>query len=474
MTASEHGPDIAVAGAGVSGTTCAVALSRYGFAVTLIDDQPDAGGQVFRAPSPYAIEKIRADQERKKGDRIRRHLAASGVDHRRATRLWGLTGRFELDLLGPDGMAQLRAERLVIANGAVERFLPAPGWTTPRVIGLAGASILLRGGGTLPGRSIVLAGSGPLLFSVAHQVLALGGKVAAIVSSAGLGEWIELGTKLYRDAGRLLEATQWMAQITAARIPIHYNARISDIQNLEDGVLVTICPKDRRKSSSTVKASILAYGDGLKPTTLLSRAAGAQHEYDPSGDYFKPVTDTAGRTDITNLYVTGDAAGIEGAEASRLRGLVTAHAIALDTGRITKAGFDSLAAPALRRLQKLAAISVTMRRLMRSGHDCALAIPDATILCRCEQVMASAARQAIAAGARDVNQVKAWTRCGMGPCQGRSCEDGLRQILMESGDISPQDTGILTVRSPFFPLPLNTISGEFVYDDIPLPKAAPL
>jgi NAD(P)H-nitrite reductase large subunit len=101
------------------------------------------------------------------------------------------------------------------------------------------------------------------------------------------------------------------------------------------------------------------------------------------------------------------------------------------------------------------------------------AIPTDTIVCRCEDVTRGEIDRAIDDGAREVNQVKAWTRCGMGPCQGRSCADVVGELVaLRAGGRAA--AGYFTGRLPLRPVSLAAVTGDFVYADIPIPKAAPL
>lgn len=473
MSSPDFSP-VTVIGGGIAGATSAIALARHGLPVTLIDEQPTAGGQIFRAPSPYARQTVPPNHEFSGGDALRQKLTASSVDVRFSTRVWGLSPTLTLDLIGPDGIDQLPPSTVVVANGATERFLPFQGWTTPRITGLAGASILMRNGGTLPGQTVVVAGSGPLLFSVAHQVLELGGKVAAIVDAGHRSDWLRLGAMLSLDPARLTQAISWMLRLRKAGIPIHHRAHISAVQETETGFLLNVSEIDHPERHHVYASEAAACGYGLKPSTLITRTAGVQHRHDPVGGYLEPVTDIAGRTCRPDLYVTGDAAGIRGMAVARLRGLITAHAIAQDRNVISGQTYETLTRAPLRQLRRLEAVSRRMLPLMNAGSAIPAHLQDETIVCRCERVKAATLRSAIEAGAEDLNQLKAWTRCGMGPCQGRMCEDSARGLLMAACGKTSEDAGSFTARMPFFPLPLTAVTGTFAYSDIPLPKAAPL
>ena len=109
---------------------------------------------------------------------------------------------------------------------------------------------------------------------------------------------------------------------------------------------------------------------------------------------------------------------------------------------------------------------------LREGH--VESIPPQTVVCRCEDVTRAEIEQACADGAHDVNQLKAWTRCGMGPCQGRTCGDIAAELLATKMGVSRETVGIFSPRTPLRPLTISNMTGYYDYADIPIPKAAPL
>ncbi|MBA2304406.1 MAG: FAD/NAD(P)-binding oxidoreductase, partial [Acidobacteria bacterium] len=79
---------------------------------------------------------------------------------------------------------------------------------------------------------------------------------------------------------------------------------------------------------------------------------------------------------------------------------------------------------------------------------------------------------AIACGAREEGEIKAWTRCGMGPCQGRMCRDSVSALLSASTGAAPPG-GPWAARPPLRPVPLDLLTGTFEYGDIRMPEPAP-
>ncbi len=59
--------------------------------------------------------------------------------------------------------------------------------------------------------------------------------------------------------------------------------------------------------------------------------------------------------------------------------------------------------------------------------------PDEAIVCRCERVTAGEIRATIRSGIRDLNQIKALTRAGMGACGSKTCRPMIWRIFQEEG-----------------------------------------
>ena len=101
-------------------------------------------------------------------------------------------------------------------------------------------------------------------------------------------------------------------------------------------------------------------------------------------------------------------------------------------------------------------------------------INDNTILCRCEDVTKKDIKNAVSNGAKNLNQIKSWTRFGMGPCQGRTCQYSVAKVASEQLKCNVKDLGYLTGRAPLRPFPLDKAIGDFEYEEITKVEAAPL
>jgi NADPH-dependent 2,4-dienoyl-CoA reductase/sulfur reductase-like enzyme/Fe-S-cluster-containing hydrogenase component 2/bacterioferritin-associated ferredoxin len=82
---------------------------------------------------------------------------------------------------------------------------------------------------------------------------------------------------------------------------------------------------------------------------------------------------------------------------------------------------------------------------------------DETIICRCERVSLGEIRSAIRSGMRDLNQLKAVTRAGMGACGSKTCSTMLLNIFRSEG-VDPKEVTAFTKRPLFVEAPLGAFS----------------
>lgn len=451
MTGAPRNWEVMVLGAGPAGMAAAI---EAGPGALLLDEQAAAGGQMFRAPPPGL--RAPATPDSRTGDRLRAALAASGATHLPGRQVWCAEPGFRLHAIGPDGPEVHEAPKLILATGALERIIPVPGWTLPGVIGLAAATLLLKAHGVLPGRRVVVAGTGPLLYAVAAGILKGGGAVAALVDSATAADWRKARSAMLAQPGLLARGAAWRARLAAARVPVLHGHAVTALHGQESLAEVEIAPLGGGPSRR-IAADACTLGHGLAPDTAITRLLGAKHVFAARSGGWIAATDEQLATSVPGLHVAGDAAGIAGARAAESRGLRAARAA---LGR---------AVPPPSRAERFGA---AMAALMQPPASLVAAIPPETIICRCEGITRAEVDAAIEAGARDANQAKNWTRCGMGPCQGRLCGEALAELVaLRRG--GREEAGMLTGRAPLRPVPYDLLIGEFEYESLALPAPAP-
>ncbi|MCS7240278.1 MAG: FAD-dependent oxidoreductase [Candidatus Bipolaricaulota bacterium] len=87
-----------------------------------------------------------------------------------------------------------------------------------------------------------------------------------------------------------------------------------------------------------------------------------------------------------------------------------------------------------------------------------LPIPEEAVVCRCERVRASEIRALIRQGVRDLNEIKAVTRAGMGACGGKTCRNLILRLLREEG-VPPEEITDFVTRPLFLEVPLGIFAG---------------
>ena len=82
-----------------------------------------------------------------------------------------------------------------------------------------------------------------------------------------------------------------------------------------------------------------------------------------------------------------------------------------------------------------------------------------TIVCRCEDITMEEIRELIKKGCTTIDEIKRLSRCGMGPCQGRTCRPVVAQELSKTLNIPLSEVKMTTFRQPMKPVKLGAFLG---------------
>lgn len=455
-------PRLAVVGAGPAGLAAALAAAARGVRVTLVDSADQAGGQFYRQPAtalgarrPQALHHQWRTWERLR-DGLDRHRAAGRIRHLTDHHVWcverdSASGAFAVHaLLGPaqeDGVT-VRADAVLLATGGYERVLPFPGWTLPGVVTAGGAQAMLKGGLVLPGRTAVVAGTGPLLLPVAAGLAAAGARVAALVESAGPAALLHRAPALAAQPGKLAEGAGYAARLLrhGVRTLTRHTVVAAHGTDRLEAVTVAALGRDGRPrpgGARRVRCDTLAVGHGMLPHTDLADTLGCTL----SGTAVR--VDAEQRTDVPGVWAAGEATGVGGAALALAEGHIAGRSAA---ARLHGTAPDPRGwAAADRARTRLRAFATALDAVYAPPAGWADGVPDDTVVCRCEEVTAGEVRGAVGSlGAGDLRTVKLLTRAGMGWCQGRMCAPAVAGL---SG--CPLTAG----RRPFArPVPLGVLA----------------
>jgi len=445
--------DVAVIGAGPAGMAAATLAAELGLRTVLIDEQDEPGGQIYRAVE-RASRGSPLGRDYLAGQALAAELRAARVEYRSGATVWHIDPAGAVSLAERDGAADtVEAARIVLATGAIERPMPLPGWTLPGVMTAGGAQILLKTAGLVPAGRTVLAGQGPLLYLVASQLARAGAPPELILNTAPHANYHAAARRLPRALwpGRraLWKGAAMIREILRAGIRVR--REVTGLRALGRDRLARVA-----WDGGDIAADHLLLHDGVIPNVQITLALQLAHEWDEAQLCWRPVVDAWGRTSLPNIFVAGDGGGIQGAEAAALMGRLAALAIAAELGRFDEAECDRRAAPLRRALARERGVRPFLDALYRPA---ALApAEDDVIVCRCEEIAAGQIRRAAQLGAQGPNQLKAFTRCGMGPCQGRLCAPTVCALIAEAHGKPLAAVPPFRPRAPYKPITVGTLA----------------
>ncbi|MFP3606497.1 FAD-dependent oxidoreductase [Paraburkholderia sp. SIMBA_053] len=452
--------DALVVGAGPAGLSAASRLAEKGLRVAVIDEQSAPGGQIYRAigASPLPSREILGD-DYWHGETLLERFIASKAEHLAQTTVWQIdrTGEHWRMAVSTAGKSRLlSAAYVVLATGAQERPVPVPGWTLPGVMTVGAAQVLLKTTGAVPQGSTVLAGCGPLVWLYAAQVLRAGGRIDALLDTTPRtqrrsamkhlfdflrSDYLKKGVSLLLEVKRRVEVVGNVATFRATGVEA-----VNAVEyTLDDG------------SHGSVAVDTLLIHQGVVPNVNLSNALGCEHEWNDAQCCWQPKLDAWLHSTRPGIFIAGDGSGIGGARAAEAQGELAALQIAHLAGVLDATSRDAGANEVRTDIARAVRGRTFFETLYRPAD--AMRIPRGeTLVCRCEEVTAQQVVDAARIGCSGPNQLKAFLRCGMGPCQGRMCGLTVGELLSKETDTPMPKLGYYTLRFPTKPLTLAEIA----------------
>ena len=447
-----------IIGAGPAGSRAAETLAAAGLAPIVLDEAPKSGGQIYRRPPPgftrpypalYGFDAAKARRVHEAFDGIK-----GSIDYRPDTLVWDLR-HGTLHCLSGGRAQEISYRDVILAPGARDRIIPFPGWTLPGVYTLGGAQVALKYQGCAIGRRIVFMGTGPLLYLVAYQYAKAGVEIAAVLDTTPFTAQRGALPGLLRGGSTFAKGLWYVAALRARGIIVANGIRPVAAEG-KDAAVAAFVYRDAAGKERRLACDAIAFGFGLSSETQLADLAEIPFAFDPVQQQFLPECDITGRTPVPGIYLAGDGSGIAGADAAELGGERAALALIEDRGHVV--GKPRLAALE-RALREIAEFRVALEAAFPFPVDIAAGMSDETILCRCEGVTAGEFRHAAdALGAGEINRAKAFSRCGMGRCQGRVCGPAAAAVLAAALNLPPERVGRMRGQPPVKPIPMAVVT----------------
>ncbi|MGO4174991.1 FAD-dependent oxidoreductase [Bosea sp. TAF32] len=456
--------DVVVVGAGPAGLSAAARAAGLGLTVLLADENPAPGGQIYRAVTTTPVKDrtvLGADYWR--GAEIIERCERSQATYAARCTVWSLgpdetaPDSFELGL-SLDGKARMiGARQVILATGALERPFPIPGWTLPGVMTAGAAQIALKGAGIVPAGRTVIAGCGPLLYLLASQLSAAGCEIVAVLDTTSRTNWPKALAAL-PDFLRSPYLAKGLKLMAATRRKLRFVRDVTGLSAKGEGKLRQV-EFEQGGRQGAIACDTLLLHQGVIPSVNLSNAAGCAHDFDEEQHAWVPRVDAWFASSVPGIAIAGDGAGIGGAESAALRGEIAALGAASRLGKLSEAERDRQATPIRTALARLLHGRRFLDLLYKPAPQFLAPPQDETIICRCEEVTAGQVRDAAARlGVTGPNQMKAFLRCGMGPCQGRLCGPTVVELIARTRGTTPAEVGYYRLRPPVKPVTLAELA----------------
>lgn len=459
--------DLLVVGGGPAGISAARAARLAGLSVVLVDERPSLGGQIFKQPGPgFTVPDPSAlDRQGRFGRSLIASLDGLGVDVRLRTAVVAVEGRESVLVTDGKPATTVRTDRTIVATGAHDRPVVFPGWTLPGVITAGGLQTLAKTQRVLPGRRMVFAGSGPVALAFPAQLAHYGAQIIEALESGPaprLGDIVRLARAARGNVDLLRDAARYRALLLRHRVPLRYGRMVvrAEGDGRVERIVHAAVDTDWRVVPGTeraVEADVLCVGYGFVPSLELMRLLGCTFDHNESLGGAVVRRDAWLRTSVDGVYAAGDGTGVEGSYVAMDEGTVAGVAAALDAGRLDEPRALELVRSARHRLARRRTLTNATGRLYRVGAGIYELATDDTIVCRCEVVRRGVVAAAVDSTA-DINVVKAYTRAGMGPCQGKNCQRQIAAMIAARHGRSVGDVALATPRMPLRPVPIASLA----------------
>lgn len=458
---SRVSPRIVIVGAGPAGVRAAQAAVQAGLRPTLVDESQRDGGQIYRrAPEgfqrPYA--KLYGP-DAPKAESLHRDFAAlrAHIDYRANTLAWNVTAG-ELHVVREGEPDTLPYDALLLCAGATDRLMPVPGWQHAGCYSLGAAQIALKSQACAIGAQVVFMGSGPLLYLVASQYIAAGARVAAVLDTATATKNRRALSGLLARPLLALRGLALMRSLRAAGVPVLQGVTPVSIDGNDVMGVQAVTVRTRQGSAQRFDCDAVGMGWHLRAETQLADLAQCDFHFEPVTRQWLPRIDVDGRSSKEGVYLAGDGTRILGADGAEAAGRLAMLAALADldhtAGRLT----HGQEAPALRsHLERLERFRQGLGHAFPWPHEQAATLPDGAVVCRCESVTAGELRHCVTQlDSQEINRAKAFSRVGMGRCQGRFCGHAAAEIVAQTCGIPVEQVGRMRSQAPVKPLMMGT------------------
>ncbi|MBI1774138.1 MAG: FAD-dependent oxidoreductase [Proteobacteria bacterium] len=458
--------DVVVVGAGPAGLEAATLASDLGLKTLLVDDNAAPGEQIYRAATTTPVgERATLGEDYWQGLAIVEAFAASAASYASRATVWFVTPqetgngngrRFQVGVSLGGASRLIDAREVILATGAIERPFPISGWTLPGVMAAGGAQILLKTSGLLPTGSVVVAGTGPLLPLLMSQLLAAGASIDAFLDTNPIQNWIDAARHL-PDFARSPNLVKGLGMLWKTRRRVPVVSGVTGLRAEGQGRVRSVVYRKGGKEQR-MPCDVLLLHQGVIPNVNLANSIGCIHDWDGAQLAWVPRLNDWLETTVSGVTIAGDGGGVAGAASAASSGRLAALGVAWRLRTIDAEECDRRSASVRATLARAKRGRGFIDAFFRSRRSFRVPPDDETLICRCEEVTAGKLRETVSLGVTGPNQMKAFLRCGMGPCQGRFCGVTVTELIADCRGVGPQEVGYFRLRPPVKPVTVGEIA----------------
>lgn len=451
--------EVIVIGAGPAGVRAAEALVRAGIRPVVIDEGRRSGGQIYRRQPEgftrsyealYGTEAARALAVHRSFEALE---AEGHIDYRPETLVWNVAeGQVWAAREGETSAIPYKA--LIVCSGATDRLAPVPGWQLAGCYSLGGSQVALKSQACAIGGAVVFMGTGPLLYLVASQYVKAGANVVAVLDTSPLLARAKALPKLAEQPDLLWQGMKLTLGLKRAGVPVLAGVTPVEIEGDPATGVSGLTIRTAGGALRHFECDAVAMGWHLRPETQIADLARAAFAFDARTRQWLPEADADGRASVPGLYLAGDGARILGAHSAEVTGELAALAALADMGHAVD---QDRRRQLLAEKARYARFAAGLAEAFPWPHQYVADTADSTVVCRCEGVTAATLRASVSTcHAVETNRAKAFSRVGMGRCQGRYCGNASAEIVSALRGEPVECAGRLRGQAPVKPIPVAT------------------
>jgi len=317
--------EVVIVGGGPAGLSAAKQLVEANVEVMIIDRNPSLGGQLIKQTHKFfGSEKQHAKM---RGFDIAKQLInqiqhASNCTILTNTTVVGLYPNGILTTYDNHTYQEIKAEKIILATGASEKSLAFENNDLPQIMGAGAIQTLMNVYGVIPGKEVVMIGSGNIGLIVSYQLLQANVKVKAIIEAAPkIGGYAVHASKLIRHGVEIFTSKTIKKAIGTTTL------EAVEIVSLDENF------NEVENSSEIIPCDTCCISVGLSPSHQLASLLNVKTKYIAALGGLVTIVNQRFQSSDPHLYVVGDALGIEEASSAMMEGACCGLFVAQDINK---------------------------------------------------------------------------------------------------------------------------------------------